>query len=307
MRLEALAGRATAAVLVAAVLFGTTGTAQQLGPGDSTPLGLGALRIAVGAVALWVFARRAPDLRALMTHPRLVLLGAAGVAGYQLGFFTGTDRSGVALGTVVALGSGPLFSGLIDAGWLRRVPATSWWVATVLAVGGGVLLVLAGEGSSTFDLIGVAGSLLAGLSYAVYAVAAKILIGRGVDSTVALAWPFTLGAVVLVGLAAGTEPLGWALRPAGMATLAHLGVATVGLAYVLYGYGLRTLDTSRAVTLTLLEPLTAVVLGVTLLDERLATFGWVGAALVLAGLAAAGGVFGRLALRARTRLGAPTA
>lgn len=279
-------------MLAAAVLFGTTGTAQQLGPDDTTALGLGALRIAVGALALWAFAGQWPRLGALMAHRWLFLLGAAGVAGYQLGFFTGTERSGVALGTVVALGSGPLFSGLIEAVWLRRVPMRSWWVATGLAVSGGSLLVLAGDGTSSFDALGVAGSLLAGLSYAVYAIAAKVLIGRGVDSTVALAWPFTLAAVVLVGLAAGTEPLGWATRPAGLATLAHLGVATVGLAYFLYGYGLRTLDSSRAVTLTLLEPLTAVILGISLLGERLAPFGWVGAALVVLGLGAAGGLIG---------------
>ncbi|MFN0026582.1 MAG: DMT family transporter [Acidimicrobiales bacterium] len=285
-------------MLVAAVLFGTTGTAQQLGPDHATTLGLGALRIAIGAVALWVFARRWPRPGLLLGHHRLVLLGAAGVAGYQLGFFTGTDRSGVALGTVVALGSGPLFSGLIDALWLRRAPSASWWLATALAVSGGTLLVLAGDGSSSFSLVGVLGSLLAGLSYAVYAVAAKVLIDRGVDSTVALAWPFTLGAAVLMGavlvrMAAGSESMSWAVQPAGLVMLAHLGVATVGLAYFLYGYGLRTLDSSRAVTLTLLEPLTAVVLGVSLLGERLAPFGWVGAALVVAGLAAAGGLFSK--------------
>ena len=38
-------------VLFAAVLFGTTGTAQALGPGGS-PLGVGAARVAVGAALL---------------------------------------------------------------------------------------------------------------------------------------------------------------------------------------------------------------------------------------------------------------
>ena len=50
----------------------------------------------------------------------VVALGALGVAGYQPAFFTGTSRSGVALGTVVALGSGPLFTGLIEAVGFRR-------------------------------------------------------------------------------------------------------------------------------------------------------------------------------------------
>ena len=61
--------------------------------------------------------------------------------------------------------------------------------------------------------------------------------------------------------------------------------ATVGVAYAWYGYGLRFLPTSTAVTLTLAEPLTAAVLGIVVLDERLPPLGWVGAALIVLGLA----------------------
>ena len=124
--------------------------------------------------------------------------------------------------------------------------------------------------------------------------AAKVLIGRGMQATVALAWPFTLGALALVPFAIG-EPWGWTLGLSGLVMVAHLAIVTVGLAYYLYGYGLRTLDVSAAVTLTLAEPLTAVLLGVSVLDERLRPFGWAGAALVVAGLVLAGGAVDRQA------------
>lgn len=280
-------------MLGAAVLFGTTGTSQALGPDGTTPLGLGTLRIAVGAVALWVLARAVPRPGSLRRDPWLYALGAVGVAGYQPTFFTGTARCGVALGTVVALGSGPLFTGILEGVWLRRRPARSWWTATGVTVLGGALLVLAGGGGARADALGVLAALGAGLSYAVYALAAKRLIERGVSSTVALAWPFTLGAALLLPFAIAGEPLGWAVSPGGVALLAHLGLATVGVAYFLYGYGLRTLDTSTAVTLTLAEPLTAALLGVAVLDERLGAPGWAGAALVVVGLAMAGGLFDR--------------
>jgi DME family drug/metabolite transporter len=74
--------------------------------------------------------------------------------------------------------------------------------------------------------------------------------------------------------------------------LLHLGVLTVGLAYYLYGAGLRWLPTSTAVTLTLAEPLTAALVAVVVLDERLEPLGWLGAALVLVGLALVGLVAG---------------
>ena len=54
-------------------------------------------------------------------------------------------------------------------------------------------------------------------------------------------------------------------------------------------YGLRTLDTATATTLTLAEPVTAAIFAMVVLDERLSAIEWVGAAIVLAGLAIAGG------------------
>ncbi len=54
----------TLAVLAAAMLFATTGTAQALGPDAATPLGVGTLRIIVGAIALWVIVGRSLQARA---------------------------------------------------------------------------------------------------------------------------------------------------------------------------------------------------------------------------------------------------
>ena len=274
---------AGAAVVAAAVLFGTTGTARELGAPDASSLSVGALRIVVGSAALWVFARSWPQWSVLRRWPLVVVLGGAGVAIYQPAFFTGTARSGVALGTVVALGSGPVFAGLIE--WVRfgQRPSRWWAMATAITVVGGALLVFSTGGGGTFDPIGIAAALAAGLGYALYAIAAKVLIDRGVDSTVALAWPFTLGAMLLVPFVV-FEPLEWVLTGPGALMLVHLGVVTVGVAYVFYGWGLRSIATSSAVTLTLAEPLTAAVAAAVLLGERLELLGWIGAAVVVAGL-----------------------
>src|SRR5687767_13981815 len=104
-------------VLLAAVLFGTTGTAQALGP-EGSPLEGEAARVAVGAALLALVAwgveawrhTSAPSRR----WPLPALAGAAlGVAGYQLAFFAAVDDTGVAVGTVVALGSAPAMAGLL--------------------------------------------------------------------------------------------------------------------------------------------------------------------------------------------------
>lgn len=275
------------AVVGAAVLFGTTGTARALGPAEATPLGVGTVRLLIGATTLWVLARRWPRPTRIRGHGLPVVLGGIGVAAYQPAFFLGTGRSGVALGTIVALGSGPVFAGALQWARLRRPPSAQWAGATAVMLAGGVVLVLGRGGGSSFDLLGIAGSLTAGLGYALYAMAAKHLIDRGVHSTEGLAWQFTVGALLLVPFTLG-QPLGWLAQPGGLVMVAHLGVLATGLAYLLYGWGLRSVSTSTAVTLTLVEPVTAAIAAVVVLHERLRWYGWLGVGLVVAGLALAG-------------------
>src|SRR3954462_5103328 len=77
---------ARAQVLLAALCFGTTGTAQALGSDGTDPVGVGAARILVGGALLAVvaLARRGPRRR---WAPKPVIAAVAGVAVYQLAFF----------------------------------------------------------------------------------------------------------------------------------------------------------------------------------------------------------------------------
>ena len=96
-------------VLLSALCFGTTGTATALGPDGIDPSATGAMRILIGGGLLAALAWR----RDGRWSWRWILVGAAGVATFQLAFFAAIDRTGVAVGTVVALGSGPVFTGLL--------------------------------------------------------------------------------------------------------------------------------------------------------------------------------------------------
>src|SRR3954447_2922473 len=117
-------------VLLAAVCFGTTGTAQALGP-DAAPLTVGATRIAVGAVLLLLVAHSTPTANASWPRRELGVIAAA-IALYQLCFFAAVDRTDVAVGTVVARGWAPAIAGvagrLLDSEPLTR----RWAVATAM-------------------------------------------------------------------------------------------------------------------------------------------------------------------------------
>jgi drug/metabolite transporter, DME family len=282
-------------VLAAAVLWGTTGTAQALAPDGATPLGVGAVRLGLGGAGLVAVA--AARARAGVGLPWgggrgsrgggrawwwRAAVGAVCVAAYQPAFFGAVDRTGVAAGTIVAIGSAPLLAGLL--GWVvrRERPPPAWWPATGLALAGGVLLVAGGSGDLRLDGAGVLLALAAGASYAGYTVAAKDLLASG-DPVVVMAILFGGGAVLLVPVLA-VEPLGWVLEPSGAAAALHLGLLTVTAAYLLFAVGLRGVAVATAGTLTLAEPATAGLLGLTVLGERLTPAGWVGVALVLGGL-----------------------
>jgi drug/metabolite transporter, DME family len=272
-------------VLAAAVLFGTTGTAQALGPRSTTALGVGAVRLLVGALALapLALARRPAGGRNWWRYAPALVAGGAAVAAYHLSWFAGLRRTGVALGTIVGIGSGPVFAGLIHLLRRRAALSRAWTVGTALTVTGAALLAARGAAGVSADPLGLACMVAAGLCYAIYAEAAKHAIVGGLDHVGAMAGVFVLGAALMAPLLA-LEPLGWLLTPRGAAMALHLGILTIALAYWLYGWGLNHLPVPTVVTLTLAEPLTAALLGVALLGERVGPYGWAGVVVIAAGL-----------------------
>ncbi|MCU0297619.1 MAG: EamA family transporter [Candidatus Nanopelagicales bacterium] len=218
--------------------------------------------------------------RPLLRRP-VVWVIACGVAGYQAFFFAGLERTGVAVGTLVALGSAPLLAGLL--GWLAQegAPGWLWLAATVVALAGLALL----TGGGSVDPIGVGFALLAGGSYAVYTVFGARLARDGHSPSVVLAVSFTIGALILVPFLATA---GWVWSAGGMALALWLGLAATSLAYLLFGLGLPVLQPGHIATLTLLEPVGATMLGVMVLGESLPAAGWLGCALILLGLAVVG-------------------
>jgi drug/metabolite transporter, DME family len=304
---------ARAHVLTAAVLFGTTGTAQALGP-DIEPLAVGSARIVVGAallVAIALAAARAgaggvgrggggeaSGVRALLGtgDRRLVLLAGGFVAVYQASFFAAVADTGVAVGTVVALGSAPAFTGLFGRVFAGERLERRWFAATALACAGVCLLTLGGGSGGEVSATGIALALAAGAGYAGYAVIAKHLLDRGGTPEGVMAAVFGTGALILLPTFAMT-PTGELLSAGGLTLAAYLGAITTALAYVLFAKGLREIGASETATLTLAEPVTAMALGFLVLGERPGGVAVLGAALVLAGLAA-------LALRFEPRPGA---
>ncbi|CAB5718504.1 Predicted permease, DMT superfamily [Delftia tsuruhatensis] len=288
-------------VSVAAVLWGTTGTAQSLGAGGLSPFWVGAAQLAVSSLFLGALLaashlrcvrqggpRQAGPRQALLPNPvhrglrrSWFLLASLGIGGYSIFFYEGVTRTGVAVGTAVAIGSGPIWAGLMQALVLRAPLSLLWWGGTLVSVAGGAAMVMA-RGGGTLSWSGLVLCLLAGLSYAGYALINKRLVTH-MPPRVVNFYVFTGAACMAVPIALAQSGLPqWSL--AAVLVVVYLGVVVSGLAHMLFSIGLRSISGPTGVTLSLIEPVAAFVLAVWIVGEHQPLQSWVGLLAVLAGL-----------------------
>ncbi|HEX5770645.1 MAG TPA: EamA family transporter [Nocardioidaceae bacterium] len=267
-------------VLSGASLFGTVGTAQALGP-DVPSSSLAAVRLLLTAVAFVAIVLALGGGRGITTAVRRTPTWFAGVGqgAFNLFFLAAMKETGVAVGTLVAIGAAPVITGLI-----ARHVTRLWLVATTVAVTGLVLLVWGQQGGSMEATpLGVALALGAATSYATYIVAGNAAEEQGLETQAFLAAAFSVAAVVtLPWLLVGD--LGWVTTAEGALLLGYLVLVPTVLAYSLFNRGLRGVRSSTASTLALIEPVVAASLAFLLLGERLGPLGLVGAGLILLGL-----------------------
>jgi DME family drug/metabolite transporter len=265
------------------MLWGTTGTSRALGPDAASPVAVGAVRVALGGGILLVAAHRRGLRLRLPGWPRPpVAIAVAAMAAYQPLFFAGVSKAGVAIGTVVGIGTSPIAGGILGRLVRHERLGGHWVMATLLGIAGAILL---GTGGDTGDDVAV-GLLLAigaGVAYAIYVAASAAPLDDHPPADVA--------AVALGGAGLALLPVavltgsGWLADGDGAVMALWLGLATVAVAYPLLARGLAQVGVGATATLTLAEPATAAVLGLVLLDERLEPAGWLGLGLVAAGVA----------------------
>ncbi|MBC2638834.1 MULTISPECIES: DMT family transporter [unclassified Rhodococcus (in: high G+C Gram-positive bacteria)] len=285
---------AVAAVVAASILFATTGTAQALASRslgyDLDPLAVGSVRVVAAGALLAAFAAVRGGLgfgaRSGFRGYAPAVWGGIGVAAYQLGFFTGVQSAGVAAGTMIALGSGPAFTGALQWVVHRRRPGPVWAVSTVIAVAGmGLIVAGTTEGSDASGVpAGALPALIAGLGYAAYTVAGSSLLTAGASPEAVMGQMFGLGGLFLIPVLVATWP-GGLDTGAGAAAAAYLAIVPTVLAYLLFAAGLRRLPPATVATLTLTEPVVAALLGTVVLGEQLTVVAGLGMAAVVASLA----------------------
>ena len=296
-------GGGVVALLLACTFWGTTGMAASFIP-EINPVIIGASTMGIGGLILGLTAL--PGVWMVWHNigaKSLVIAGACGLALYSTVFYIGMSWAGVALGNVIALGSAPLFAGLIE--WVvdKQRPTVMWLGATAITVIGGVLLVSGrnfgedGRGvvrDSTMVLSGIALALLAGFAYALYTYMANKLMKphtdrpqglghRPVISTIQLVSALPL--IVIVITLVIVNPGQFSNVPLAIPVMAYLAIFPTAVGHLLLAVGLGVMPASRAAVYTLFEPVVAVILAVIVVGEVITPLGWIGLIVVLAGLA----------------------
>lgn len=283
------AGLGIVCVLIASFLWGTTGTAATFAP-EVGPLAIGAVAMGIGGLlqallALRVLKRDAPKLRQNWV---VVVFGAVAVAVYPLAFYSSMHLAGVTVGTVVTLGSAPLFSALTEWFVDRKALSKQWVTGAIPGLAGIILLCFYGGGghgqavvsSSWETTAGVLLGLVGGLTYALYAWGAHRLICKGISSSAAMGAIFGIGGVLLMPvlvITGGSLLTSWNNALVG----AYMALVPMFIGYVLFGYALARISASTATTITLIEPVIAALLAVVIVGETLSPLGWLGTVLVV--------------------------
>jgi DME family drug/metabolite transporter len=291
-------GRGLAYLTVAGVAWGTAGAAASFiyRVSDLGPVSISFWRNVGGLVLLLglglIRSRRAgtrPRAR-LGWRSRLVrrallvrLLTGVGLAVFQTAYFGAVQVTGLAIGTVVTLGAGPLLIAVGARLLLRERLPRGGVAAMTVALGGLVVLVL-GNPAGAVRPLGVALALLSAAGYAQATLIARWAgsAGGDADPVTATAWAFGIGSVVLLPFALVTGLLPHAGHPAEvLAGLGYLAAVPTALAYPLYFAGAAVVRAATASVIMLIEPVSAAALGVVLFGERLTAATLGGAALLL--------------------------
>ena len=283
---------AHAAAATAALSAGTAVVATRFVIGETDPISLVFYRYLISIICF------APILPMLWPRTGLDAIEYGKIAGFGILFFVlfpwtfnAALQYNPAARGAVGLATIPIQTLLLATAFGRERLTASKATGVLLAFSGiAVAFGAAAFGRSNGSyLVGDGLMLLSGLCAAIYSVFGRsTLMRHGPLFVTALAMVFAVAALIPVVVVKGTFPVfsfgGW------MAIL-FLGSVAGALQFSLYMWALRWLPPTTTTLYLTLNPITAMVLGIALLGERLTLELVVGMALVLLGIMVGSGLY----------------
>lgn len=269
------------AVALGTIIWGTVGPVVKLFP-EGTEFQYSLVRNLTGVSALWLFVLFSKDKRRYTKQDIVpILVGGIGATLFFPFFILAFQLTGVGVAAVVSIGVAPIFVGLIAWIALKQPPGKQWAIGTVIAVAGVVALNWP-SGNNTVSFLGVAFAMAAAFGYSMQATGMGMISKRHTPFQ-SVAPMFTIGTILQAPLSYGRD-FSFLQDPVLLLGVLYGGIVTVAVAYAFFIYGISRIGAATAVTVGLMEPLTASILGIVLLGETVSAIGIVGSVLILAGL-----------------------
>ena len=257
------------------------------------PFQIGTITLSTGFLGLLLFMTITGRIKLIKKlHYRDVLislgLGVFGFFFYQMLTFSALARIPASMNAVL-VSINVVFIALLAALILKERIRPIRIMGIALAFCGVVLVTFNRGfnfgGTGSIDLLGIAFSLLAALSFALYSVIGKKVLVTNDPLIIALIALFS-GAVLLTTLTAST--VGFSeIANADWSTLGiliFLGLTMIAISYPLWFTCLKRLPASHVSIYIYITPIFAVILSLIILGERFSWLFWVGGALILGGI-----------------------
>jgi drug/metabolite transporter (DMT)-like permease len=223
-------------------------------------------RSAIAAALVWMYMRGA---RPRMT--REMLLGAVAYAGTVI-FFVLANKNTTAANAILIQYTAPVYVALLSSRMLRERIGRLDWLTIVVVIGGMVLLML--DGLTSGGLFGNILALVSGVFFALCVIAIRL--GRGGNAIGMVLYGNVLTAVIGLPFAVATPP-----GASDLLYLALLGVVQLGLGYILFVEGLKSVSAIEGALLPVIEPVLNPVWVAIFAAERPSVVTIIGGALIV--------------------------
>jgi len=206
-------------------------------------------------------------------------IAGLGVAGNFSFYFISIAEGSVAVAATLMY-CAPVFVYLISFALKLESPTPLKWAAiAVVMLGIALLTQIYDIGASSITHIGLGAGLLAGLSYAVFIFGFKYAAPHGSPQAI-LSIAFAVLSAILIWIGDADQSLAVLSAPS-WPLFAVLGVLGAGLSFILYIAGLRQTSPAVASIVAMIEPVTASLFGVVVLNQNLVGLQIFGMGLIL--------------------------
>jgi drug/metabolite transporter (DMT)-like permease len=276
-------------VVLAALCWGLSGGIGGILTGEGwSPIVVSLYRGMIGLlfVLLWLALRPSDSGLASSKLWFWSVIAGVGVAGNFAFYFLSIAEGSVAVAATLMY-SAPVFVYLVSFALRLEKPSLFKWAAIAMVMLGVLLL------TGIYDIdagditpLAAGAGLLSGLSYAVFIFAFKYAAPHGSPQAI-----LVIAFAVLVGILAWFGDVQQAMEVLSAPSwplFVVLGVLGAGVSFILYIVGLNHTAPAVASIVAMVEPVTASLFGVVVLDESLAALQVLGMALILVTVTALG-------------------